>query len=100
MVTAKKVIWTENAKKDLHKIFTRIEGNVSKARAQEVIASILESTAKLSSEYPLGKPEGLLRNETDPYKFIHAAFYKVIYSIVEDNVVIEVIYHQRQDPVV
>ena len=100
MVTAKKVIWTESAKKDLHKIYTRLEAKVSKARAQELVGSILESTAKLSNEYPLGKPEGLLRNETDPYKFIHAAFYKVIYSIVEEEVVVEVIYHQRQDPVV
>jgi plasmid stabilization system protein ParE len=99
MVTAKRVIWTEAAKKDLFNIYTRVAAK-SKEKAQELANTILAKTASLESNYPQGTPEPLLSKEPDPYKYITAAFYKIVYSIVEDTVVIETLYHQRQDPVV
>lgn len=99
MVTAKRVIWTEAAKKDLFNIFSRVAAK-SKEKAQELVASILTKTASLESNYPQGNPEPLLSKEPEPYKYVTAAFYKIVYSIVEDTIVIETLYHQRQDPVV
>jgi plasmid stabilization system protein ParE len=99
MVTAKKVIWTEAAKKDLQNIYNRIAGK-SVDRAKEVANLILVATSELQTKHQLGTPELLLKNEKDPYKYITVAFYKIVYSIVGDEVVIETLYHQRQDPVV
>lgn len=99
MVTAKKVIWAESAKKDLSNVYGRIAGK-SLERAKEVVADILSKTATLESTYPQGTPEPLLGKEVDPYKYVKAGFYKIVYSIVGDTVVIETLYHQRQDPVV
>jgi len=97
MVTAKKVFWTEAAKNNLFKVYNRLASK-SKNRADEVVNAILLTTEKLNTEYPKGNVEPLLKNETDPYKNIIVGFYKVIYSIVEDTVVVEAVYHQRQDP--
>ncbi|MCU0445122.1 MAG: type II toxin-antitoxin system RelE/ParE family toxin [Microscillaceae bacterium] len=99
MVTAKKVVWTEAAKKDLFNIFNRIAAK-SKEMAHETAQIILSKTASLATTYAQGSPEPLLLKEPDPYKFVHAGFYKVVYSLVGDDVVIETIYHQRQDAVV
>jgi plasmid stabilization system protein ParE len=99
MVTAKKVIWAESAKKDLYNIYTRLAGK-SIERAKDTINGILAATEELNSKYPQGVPEQLLKAETDPYKFITVGFYKIVYSIVEDTVVVETLYHVRQDPVV
>lgn len=99
MVTAKKVLWTEAAKKDMYNIYTRLAGK-SMERARDTINGILASTEALNANYPQGVPEQLLKAETDPYKFITVGFYKIVYSIVDDTVVIETMYHVRQDPVV
>lgn len=99
MVTAKNVKWAASAKNDLFKIYTRIAGK-SVERAKGMIHTILEQTASLNTEYPKGSPELMLRNEPEPYKFIFAGFYKIVYSIVEEDVVVETIYHKRQDPTV
>ena len=99
MVTAKNVVWTEAAKKDLYHIYTRIAGK-STARAKEVAQSILSKTASLHTDYPQGTPEPLLKRESEPYKFVTASFYKILYSIVEEKVMIKTLYHVRQDPVV
>lgn len=99
MVTAKKVLWTESAKKDLYNVYTRLAGK-SVERAKDTANGILAATEVLNTNYPQGTPEQLLRAETDPYKFITVGFYKIVYSIVEETVVIETLYHVRQDPVV
>jgi len=99
MVTAKNVQWAESAKTDLFNIYSRIAGK-SVERARGMINTILGQTATLNTEYPKGAPELMLKNEPDPYKFIFAGFYKIVYSIVGEDVVVETIYHKRQDPVV
>ncbi len=100
MVTAKKVIWTEAAKKDLQNIFNNISTTKSTQHAQALMKMILASTLALETKHDLGTPEKLLGRESDPYKYIITAYYKIIYSIVLDDVVVEVIYHQKQDPVI
>jgi plasmid stabilization system protein ParE len=99
MVTAKKVWWTEAAKKDLHNVYARVATR-SIEKAKETIESILAKTASLESQYLQGLPVALLAKEPFPYKSVNAGFYKIIYSIVEETIVIETLYHERQDPVV
>lgn len=99
MLTAKNVIWTESAKKDLYNIHQRIKGRNEK-RANEVVAAILKITATLNTNYATGTPEPLLRNEKEEHRFMVAGFYKIIYSTNLDQTIIKTIYHQRQDAVV
>ncbi|MCS6821652.1 MAG: type II toxin-antitoxin system RelE/ParE family toxin [Microscillaceae bacterium] len=99
MVTAKKVIWTEAAKKDLQQIYMRKAAR-SADQAKAVVEAILNATEELNTKYPAGTPEPLLAAEKEPYKFIIVGFYRVIYSVVGEEVLIEVILHQRQYPVV
>ena len=99
MVTYKKVAWTEAARDNLFQIHQRIVGK-SLERAQEVTQKILSKTAILDKTYPQGSPEPLLKNEKVPYKFIIVNFYKIIYSVEEEQVLIKTIYHNRQDPVI
>ena len=99
MVTAKRVWWAESAKKDLQQIYGRVALK-SPERAREILQAILQKTASLETEYPKGAPVALLAKEPDPYKVVMSGFYKIIYSIVEDTVVVETLYHERQEPVV
>ena len=80
---------------DLFNIYTRLAGK-SMERAKDTASGILASTEALNANYPQGVPEQMLKAETDPYKFITVGFYKILYSIVEDTVVVEAIYHLRQ----
>ncbi|TAE47543.1 MAG: type II toxin-antitoxin system RelE/ParE family toxin [Cytophagia bacterium] len=100
MVTAKKVIWTETAKNDLKNIHNRIFSSKSPQHAKALMSMILAATAALETKHDLGIPEKMLARESDPYKFLTVAHYKIIYSIVGDDAVVEIIYHQRQDAVV
>ncbi len=99
MVTAKKVFWTEPAKLDLQAVFKR-EESISREEAISIVNAILISTEKLETNYNAGTTEPLLSREKEPYKYIKAGFYKIVYSVVEETVVVEMVYHQRLDPVV
>jgi plasmid stabilization system protein ParE len=99
MVTAKKVLWAESAKKDLQNIYNRIALK-SPERAKEVLMAILQKASTLNTEYHKGAPVALLLKEPDPYKVVMSGFYKIIYSIVAETVVVETLYHERQEPVV
>lgn len=100
MVTAKKVIWTETAKNDLKNIYNKLFSNKSPQHAKALMSMILTATAALETKHHLGTPEKMLARESDPYKFLIVAHYKVIYSIVGDDAVVEIIYHQKQDAVI
>ncbi|TAE70804.1 MAG: type II toxin-antitoxin system RelE/ParE family toxin [Bacteroidetes bacterium] len=100
MVTAKKVVWTEAAKKDLQNIYNQVASNKSSQHAKALMNMILASTLELETKHDAGKPEKLLARESEPYKYIITAYHKIIYSIVGDDVVVEILYHQKQDPVV
>jgi|GEM_PF-2279585 len=99
MVTAKKVWWAESAKKDLQNIYGRVALK-SPGRAKDVLQLIIQKAASLDTTYTQGAPVALLMKEPDPYKIAMAGFYKIIYSIVGDTVVIETLYHERQEPVI
>ncbi len=99
MQTAKNVIWTETAKKDLYNIHQRLKAR-SEQRAKDVSTAVLKVTATLNTAFATGTPEPLLRNEKEEHRFVVAGFYKIIYSITLDQVIIKTIYHQRQDAVV
>ncbi len=98
MVTAKRVWWAESAKKDLQQIYGRI-AQKSPERGKEVVLDILQKVATLDTTYMQGASVAMLAKETDPYRAILAGFYKVVYSIVGDTVVVETLYHQKQEPV-
>lgn len=99
MVTYKRVFWTEAARNNLFQIYQRIAGK-SPESAREWMDKVLKTTADLEKNYPQGNDEPLLRNEKVPYKFLVVSFYKIIYSIEEEQVLIKTLYHTRQDPVV
>ncbi len=96
MNTAKNVVWTESAKKDLFNIYQRIKGK-SEERAKDVANAILKITSGLNTNYGLGTPEPLLRNEKEEHRYMVAGFYKIIYSTNLDQAIIKTVYHQRQD---
>lgn len=97
MVTAKRVFWTESARDQLYTLYKRISQK-SPERAREIIDAILSRTAELGTDYPGGGFVDLLKNEKVPYKYVTVFFYKVIYAISEERVIIKTIYHERQDP--
>ncbi|MEO1653121.1 MAG: type II toxin-antitoxin system RelE/ParE family toxin [Bacteroidota bacterium] len=97
MVTAKRVHWTASARDQLYALYKRISQK-SPERAQEVMQAIIARTRSLEQDYPGGGFVGLLKNEKITYKYITIFFYKIIYAVVEDKVIIKTIYHERQDP--
>ncbi len=99
MVTAKRVIWTEAARNDLYQIYQRVAGR-SQAQAQTLIEHILPAVAELEKTYPQGQMEPLLKNEREPHRYLVVGFYKIIYSVSDEQVIIKTLYHERQDPVV
>ncbi|WP_035726549.1 type II toxin-antitoxin system RelE/ParE family toxin [Eisenibacter elegans] len=99
MVTARRVFWTSTARRDLQQIYQRVAQR-SPETAQALVEGMLKVIEELNTQHANGTPEPLLARETMPYLYIKYAFYKIVYSLIDDKVVIKLIYHQRQDPTV
>ena len=91
-----RVIWTEEAWKDLQHIVLHVRID-SEVAAQKVKLGILEAVFSLSY-LPKRHPVYLTGREGAEYRFLRKWNYRIIYRLSELNVFVFRIMHTRQKP--
>lgn len=93
-----KVIWTEDARNDLERVY-RFLAQVNERAAAKTHNSILAGAGLLASHPKLGKIEPLLDDIPGEYRSLFVGRnYKVIYKCVENSILIIAIFDCRRDP--
>lgn len=89
--------WSETALVDLDSIYNFIALDSEKYAIQE-IEKILESTRQLT-DFPLSGPEIKFRErKTRSYRYLVHRNYKIVYSIRNEDVLIETVFDTHQNP--
>ena len=92
------VVLTEDAERDLEDIFTYIATHDSQRNAEHVLGRILDIADSLASEPARGSQPKELRSLGDQqYRQIFFKPYRVIYRVVEPQVVIYLVSDGRRD---
>jgi toxin ParE1/3/4 len=92
------VVLTEDGERDLEDIFTYIATHDSQRNAEHVLSRILDIADSLASEAARGSQPKELRSLGDQeYRQIFSKPYRVIYRVVEPQVVIYLVSDGRRD---
>jgi len=96
------IIWTAPAKEYLNQIFKYFKDNVSAERAHIIINSILDAPEIFFNKNviteEIGQIEFDLVYRNRDYRYLIESYYKVIYFIDGQNIVITHAFDTRQDP--
>ena len=93
-----RVVLTSEAINDLRSIFIWYKENASEKIASKIIFKILERTKQLKLFPESCQVEEDLKPLGRNHRRLVVGNYKVVYRIVEQDVVIDSIYDARQDP--
>ncbi len=92
-----RVIWTKKSRSDLQNIYD-FSSNLSHQYAMKLLKRILNREYHLRSFPKSGRLQILANSETKEYRFIVEGNYKIIYSILEKEVVVARVFDTRQNP--
>ncbi len=96
------LIWTLPAAEDLENIFKFYKNNTSDERAHEIINLIFNATNLFNlsniSTKEIGQIEFDLRYRDKSYRYIVEGYFKIIYFVDENNIVITHVFDTRQNP--
>ncbi len=96
MESCKKLIWTEPAKNDLNEIYLFHVDKSVKA-ANKIIDSIIDkSNIILQKGFEMA---GQIDDINPKYRRLIEGNYKILYTITENNIIINRIFDCRKDPV-
>ena len=91
------ILWSDTALVDLDSIYNFIAKRSEKYAIKE-IEKIFDRTRQLV-DFPLSCPQIIFRKKKiRPYRFIVLGNYKIIYSIRDENILIETVFDTRQNP--
>ncbi|MDR2206035.1 MAG: type II toxin-antitoxin system RelE/ParE family toxin [Flavobacteriaceae bacterium] len=93
-----KIIWTDFAIENLKDIFYYHSANVGKKVAHKIRKQILKSTEQLTNHPESGQIEPNLENLKQNHRYLVSGNYKVIYKIVDNQIIIVDIFDTRQNP--
>ena len=92
-----KVVWTDQAKKDLQAIFDHSLGH-SKELALRTVMRIIRREDQLTSFPGTGPYEESLAYLNRGYRFLLEGNYKLIYSVREAKVYVHKVFYSRMNP--
>ncbi len=93
-----KVLWTNQALRDLEVIFEYYKCNASVKLAKNIVKKIVESSIKIQNSPHIGKIEELLIDRANEYRFLITGNYKIIYWIENNYIKIATVFDCRQNP--
>lgn len=93
-----KIIWTDFAIKNLKAIFDYYSVNGAKQVAHKVRKQIFNSVRQLINNPNSGQLELNLEELSEKYRYLVVGNYKLIYRIVENQIVINDVFHTKQNP--
>lgn len=93
-----KIIFTAVAKARLKDIYIYYKQEASLKVAQSVKDKILDGIRKLKTYPELGSEESYLSYLKRGYRKLIIGNYKIIYRIIENEIVIDTVFDSRQEP--
>ena len=93
-----KVVWTDPAKNDLQKIYDYLF-EISITIAEKQIFRIIDRVGLLKDGFVnMGQKAPLLENYRYVYRYLVQYNYKIIYHLIDKNIVIDMVFDTRQNP--
>ncbi|MCH7397567.1 type II toxin-antitoxin system RelE/ParE family toxin [Belliella sp. DSM 107340] len=93
-----KIVWTDFAIRNLKDIFDCYSTRVNKKVAHKIRLQILKSSRQLKYNPNSGSIDPNLISLNKNHRYLISGYYKLIYRVVEDKVVINDVFDTRQDP--
>ena len=93
-----KVIWDDEAKASLRRIYNYIKKRESAGRAKRVRDEITDLAKNLAFMPKKFSKEEYLRDEGGDIRFKSVWSYKIVYETIGDHVVILDVFHTSRDP--
>ena len=94
----KKIFWTEPAQKDLQNIYD-FYAEISVVIAERQVLRIIDAADSLISGFQKrGQRETLLENYEYEYRYLVKDNYKIIYHILPEEIIIDMVFDTRQNP--
>ena len=94
-----KIVWTDFAIRNLKNIFEYHVEKANRKIAHKIKQKILTSAKQLISNPESGQLEFYLESLNQNHRYILTGNYKIIYRIVESNMVINYIFDVKQNPI-
>jgi toxin ParE1/3/4 len=93
-----KIVWTDFAIENLKDVFDYYSVRANKKIAHKILNQILKSTKQLEGNPELGQLEFHLERLKQNHRYLVCGNYKVIYRILENQIIIIDIFDTRQNP--
>lgn len=93
-----KIVWTDFAIRNLKDIFDYYAANVNKKLAHKIRRQILSSSKQLQKNPNSGPIEPNLTGLKKTYRYLVSGNYKLIYRIIDNQIVINDVFDTRQNP--
>lgn len=93
-----KIVWTEFAIRNLNDIFDYYAAHSDKKIAHKIRKQILKSAKQLIKNPSSGPVEPNLLTLNNNHRYLVSGHYKLIYRIIENEIVINDVFETRQNP--
>lgn len=93
-----KIVWTDFAVKNLKDIFDYYSTKANKKVAHKIRKQILESSKQLKNNPNSGQIEQSLTTLNENHRYLVSGNYKLIYRLMDDQVIINDVFDTRQNP--
>ncbi|MEO5571469.1 MAG: type II toxin-antitoxin system RelE/ParE family toxin [Bacteroidia bacterium] len=93
-----KIFFTQLAKEKLKEIYLFYKRTASVSSAKSIKKKILSDIKKLSKNPRIGNEEDALKYLKLSYRKLISGNYKIIYRIIENQIIIDTIFDSRQEP--
>jgi addiction module RelE/StbE family toxin len=93
-----KIVWTNFAVKNLKDIFDYYSTKANKKVAHKIRRQILKSSKQLKNNPNSGQIEQSLTTLKENHRYLVSGNYKLIYRLMDDQVIINDVFDTRQNP--
>ena len=93
-----KIVWTNFAVKNLKDIFDYYSTKANKKVAHKIRRQILKSSKQLKNNPNSGQIEQSLKTLKENHRYLVSGTYKLIYRIMDNQVIINDVFDTRQNP--
>lgn len=93
-----KILWSEQSVQALEKIVKFYKRIASEEVAIKIQNEVIESTIKLENHPKIGKIEPLLSFKNLGHRYILSGHCKIIYVIIDHDILITDVFDTRQEP--
>lgn len=94
-----KIVWTEFAEYQLSQIYTFLYHKADEATASRIVLGIVNASERLVNFPEMGTKEKEEYVGDLNYRYLVQGHYKIVYEVVEENVIIQDVFHTSINPI-